>query len=150
MIIEGQDSKMVRALAFFPLFISGGFFVHAHSQNSGLSGFWGIIFLAIGVWTCVAQRRRYIDTNTRVYATHSCWLWMRWGGSEPLSRFNHIGIIHDTSNIPGETRSSNSYDIYLFSGGKPERLFEIFKTRDEAIGRAAFISQHTGLPLRAD
>ena len=150
MIIEAQDSKMVRALAFFPLFISAGFFAHAHSQNSNLSGFLGMIFLVIGLWTCMAQRRCYIDTTARVYATRSSWLWMRWSTNKPLASFTHIGIIYDTSSIPGEARSSNSYDLHLFSGEKPEYLFEIFKSREEAIQRATYIAQHSGLPLRSD
>lgn len=150
MIIEAQDSKLVRALAFFPLFISAGFFAHAHSQHSSISGLLGVIFLAIGAWTCAAQRRCYIDTNTRVYATRSSWLWMRWSTSEPLSRFNYIGVVHDTSSAPDETRRNNSYDLYLFCGEKPKHLFEIFKTREEAIQRATYIAQHTGLPLISD
>lgn len=72
---------------------------------------------------------------------------MNWSNSEPLSNFV-VEVITNNTSIPDET-SRTSYDVCLVeksnSHSAQKYVFEIYNSKAEAIQRAQFISEKSGL-----
>ena len=147
MLIHGQGSKLIRLLAFFPIFIGLFFGIYFLRYKSGFAGVMTLVFVAVAIWTLKARVTRIIDTTNQTYITCSNWLWMSWNNREPLSQFTHIAVIRSDINTEGSS-SSTSYDLCLITSTGTQRIFEVFTVEREALARAEYIAAQTNLPVR--